>query len=93
LKSENWEDLWGPALRPTLPDLTKRRFFVNRLKELYQFMVLKNRVTALFVPGAGAERAGSIGWVVPWPQGRAPVSAGGGGAYLSRPSHEDPSAS
>jgi hypothetical protein len=35
-------------------------------------------------PGAGTERAGSIGWAVPWLRALKRVSAGGGGGHLPR---------
>ena len=43
-------------------------------------------------PGARPERAGSIGWVAPWPQRSKLDSAGEGGGSLPRPLHEEISA-
>jgi hypothetical protein len=60
----------------------------------YQFRVLKKTCDRLCRgPGAGTERAGSIGWAAPLIQRARLVSAGGGGVYLPRPLHGEISAS
>ena len=59
----------------------------------YQFRVLKKWCDRLRLgPGARAERAGSIGWVAPWPRRSKLDSAGEGGGALPRPLHEEISA-
>ena len=57
------------------------------IQGLYQFRVLKKWCDRLRLgPGARAERAGSIGWVAPWPRRSKLVSAGGGGGLFPAPS-------
>jgi len=60
---------------------------------LHPFSFLKKWCSRLiWGPGARTERAGSIGWVAPWPRRLKLVSAGGGGGYLPRPIHGETSA-
>ena len=60
----------------------------------YQFRVFfKWRDGLCWGPGAGTERAGSIGWAAPLIRRSKLVSAGGGGAYPPRPLHGEISAS
>jgi hypothetical protein len=59
----------------------------------YHFRVLKIWGDRLgWGPGAGAERAGSIGRASSWLRGQELVSAGGGGGYLPRPLYGEISA-
>jgi hypothetical protein len=56
---------------------------------IHQFRVLKKSCDRLCRgPGAGTERAGSIGWASPLPRRSEHVSAGGGGGYLPASSKE-----
>jgi hypothetical protein len=68
-------------------------FFNFQFDIWYQFSVLKKCCDRLcWGPGARTERAGSIGWAVPWPRRSKLVSERGGGGYLPRPLHEEISA-
>ncbi|MCX5914404.1 MAG: hypothetical protein NTV04_21035, partial [Deltaproteobacteria bacterium] len=60
---------------------------------IHQFCGLKKWGNSFrFGPGVRVERAGSIGWISPWPRGPQAVSAGGGGASLHRPTFGEISA-
>ena len=80
------------SLREPLPDFFRRpnntrdKAPSRQFAFLYQFRVLKKwRERLCLGPGARPERAGSIGWVAPYPRGSKLVSSGGGGGVFSPP--------